>query len=79
MKNVTITMDEEVARWARIEAARHDMSMSRFVGQLVRDRMDADAEYERAMRAFFEIEPTGHSGGRMPTRDEMHDRAVLRR
>jgi plasmid stability protein len=26
MKNVTINLDEEVARWARVWAARHDTS-----------------------------------------------------
>jgi len=79
MKNITITMDEEVARWARVEAARREMSVSRFLGALAREKMDAGAAYERARRSFMAIEPTGHSGGHMPTRDEIHDRAALRR
>ena len=28
MKNVTITLDPEVARWARVYAAQHDTSVS---------------------------------------------------
>ena len=79
MRNVTVTMDEEVARWVRVEAARRDMSLSRFLGGLAREKMDADVAYEQARRSFMAIEPTGHSAGRMPTRDEIHDRAALRR
>lgn len=50
MKNVTITMADEVARWARIEAAKREMSLARWVGELLRARMEDDAEYELAMR-----------------------------
>ena len=35
MKNVTITLDPKVARWARIHAARHDVSLSRMVGRML--------------------------------------------
>ena len=33
MKNVTITLDEEVARWARVMAAEQNTSVSRLVGE----------------------------------------------
>ena len=80
MRNVTITMEAEVARWARVEAARREMSLARFVGELLRSHMrNADA-YERAMREFLAVAPTGGSRGqRRPTRGEIHDRAALRR
>jgi hypothetical protein len=35
MKNVTITLDEEAARWARIQAAEHNTSVSRLVGEML--------------------------------------------
>ena len=35
MKNVTISMDETVAAWARIEAAKAGKSLSRFVGDVL--------------------------------------------
>jgi hypothetical protein len=80
MKNVTVTMDEEVARWARVEAARQEMSLARFVGKLVREHMQERQTYERAMRAFMRTKPTGGGGGQpLPTRDEIHDRTALRR
>lgn len=80
MKNVTISMDEEVAAWARVAAARAEQSVSRFVGELLRQHMEAERRYEEAMRAFFAREPTGGSGDAdLPGRDEVHDRSLLRR
>ena len=35
MKNVTVTMDDEVADWARLEAARRNTSVSRLVGEML--------------------------------------------
>ena len=37
LRNVTITLDEEVARWARVEAARQDTSVSQMIAGLLRD------------------------------------------
>lgn len=37
MRNVTITLDEEVARWVRIEAAKRETSVSRLVGEMLRE------------------------------------------
>jgi hypothetical protein len=42
LKNVTITLDEDVARWARIWAAERDTSVSRLVGELLREKMLED-------------------------------------
>jgi hypothetical protein len=36
MKNVTITIEEDVARWARIRAAEEETSLSRRVGEMLR-------------------------------------------
>jgi hypothetical protein len=79
MKNVTITLDEETARWARVEAAHRDMSVSRLIGQLLREHMRAQATYEEAMRGYLARAPTvlKDSGG-YPGREELHDRAGLR-
>jgi len=80
MRNVTISMDEEVARWARIAAAEREMSLSRFVGDLVRQRMRRERDYEHAMAEFLALQPQGGSGGKpLPRREELHERSVLRR
>ena len=39
LRNVTVTLEEEVARWARIEAARQDTSVSRLLGEILKERM----------------------------------------
>ena len=39
MKNVTITLDEQTAVWARVYAARHDTSVSRLIGEMLERRM----------------------------------------
>jgi hypothetical protein len=80
MKNVTITLDEETAAWARVYAAQRDMSVSRFVGELLRERMRDARAYDEAMRRYLSRGPFKLRGApeRYPTRDELHDRARLR-
>jgi hypothetical protein len=80
MKNVTITLDEETARWARIEAARRDTSVSRMVAELLRDRMTREERYETEMAGFFSRQPRALKSrrARYPNREEIHDRAGLR-
>ena len=39
LRNVTVTLEEEVAKWARIEAARRDTSVSRLLAELLKERM----------------------------------------
>jgi hypothetical protein len=43
LRNVTVTLEEDVAQWARIEAARRDTSVSRLLGELLKERMGAAA------------------------------------
>lgn len=80
MKNVTITLDEEVAAWARVYAARQDMSVSRMIGGMLEQRMRESAEYEESMRRFLSRKPVKLSRGRRryPTREDLHDRSRLR-
>lgn len=78
LRNVTVTLEEDVARWARIEAARQDTSVSRLLGALLKERMSAQNSYQRAMRRALGRKPFLHSDGRYLTREEAHDRARLR-
>jgi hypothetical protein len=78
MRNVTITMEEEVADWARMEAARRKTSVSRLVGELLAEKMRHDDAYERAMREALEFKSFGESTGRYLTRDEIYDRSARR-
>ena len=75
MKNVTITLEEEVARWARIWAAEHETSVSRFLGGILKERMLEERSYASAMKQFLSQPPrTLKKGGTYPKRDELHDR-----
>jgi hypothetical protein len=78
LRNVTVTLEEDVARWARIEAARRDTSVSRLLGELLKERMSAQESYDLAMRRALERKPFLHARGRYLTREEAHDRSRLR-
>jgi hypothetical protein len=80
LKNVTITMDEETARWARVEAAKRDVSLARFLGEMLRERMAGEDAYTASMTRYLAQEPRVHRrpGRPLPTRDELHDRSGLR-
>ena len=77
MKNVTVTLDDETARWARIEAARRDVSVSSFLRDLLKERMTTQEGYADAMKRYLE-RPASNLGGPLASRDELHDRAGLR-
>ena len=79
MRNVTVTLDDETARWARVEAARHEMSVSRFIRETLRERMGGQAAYDGAMDRYLSRSPVVLTeGGPYPQREELHDRAGLR-
>jgi hypothetical protein len=39
LRKVTVTLEEAVATWARVEARRREISVSRLVGELLKERM----------------------------------------
>jgi hypothetical protein len=80
MKNVTITLDEETAAWARIYAAEHNTSVSRIVGEMLQQQMRDGQKYAESMRRFLARKPVRlkRAGKRYATRDELHDRARFR-
>lgn len=47
-RNITISLDEKVARWARLKAAENDTSVSRLLADQLEQQMVRDSEYERA-------------------------------
>ncbi len=80
MKNITITLDADTARRARVRAAERNMSVSRYVGELLRKDIRESGEYEEAMKRYFssKLVLALQPGERLPTREELHDRAALR-
>jgi hypothetical protein len=73
MKNVTITMEDEVADWVRVAAAKRNVSVSRFVGELAQEEMRRSDAYEQAMRAALKFVPWG-SSSTTEKRDAQYDR-----
>lgn len=80
MKNVTITLEEEVARWARIRAAERDTSLSRLVGELLREKMLDESDYQASMRNYLAQSPRvlKKEGDTYPDREGLHDRQGIR-
>ena len=81
MKNITITLDERTAAWARVQAANENMSVSRFLALVLHQRMSDVRAYDEAMRRFLSEKPLefAWADGRRPTREDLHDRDALRR
>jgi len=76
MKNVTITLDDEIARWARVYAAEHNTSVSRLLGSLLQERMERERAYDVARTRFISrtsVELRDPSEA-LPSRDSLHER-----
>ncbi len=78
LRNVTVTLEEEVARWARVEAARQETSVSRLLGRILKERMVEQDSYERAMRRSLARRPFLHTDGRYLSREQAHERSDIR-
>jgi hypothetical protein len=80
VKNVTIKLDERTVAWVRVYAAKHNISVSRIVGDMLAEKMQSATEYERARRRFMSqrLRPLTRPGERFAAREQLHDRRGLR-
>ena len=80
MKNVTITLPDDLERWLRVRAAADGRGVSEWIADLLAETKRRDDEYEIARREFFAIKPWKMEwvDGRKPTREELYDRPCLR-
>ena len=78
LRNVTITVEEDVARWARVRAAEENTSVSQLVGNLLRSLMQHRQRFDRARREFQQLETAVMSDGLYPRREDLHDRPGVR-
>jgi hypothetical protein len=78
LRNITITLEENLARWARIEAARSDTSVSRFLAEILKERMMRKDDYQSAKRRALARKPFLKTDGRYLSREQAHDRERLR-
>ena len=75
MKNVTLTLDDDIVRRARVEAAKQGKSLSRFVSDLVAQRVGRALSQKEAMDRFLAGPPLHilDENGKAPPRDEHHE------
>jgi hypothetical protein len=75
-RKISITLEENIARWLRIEAARNNTGVSRFLSGILEGRMSDDANYEAAKGRALARKSFLKSDGRYLTREEAHERSV---
>lgn len=55
LRNITITVSQEAARWARRKAAEENTSVSKLVGRLLENQMRLSDEYWQAYQEWKQI------------------------
>jgi plasmid stability protein len=76
MANLTITLDDELLKKARVKAAELETSVNAVLREYLEEWIDERAARKRAIEAFVEgaKRSQASSGGRKWTRDELHER-----
>ena len=76
LKHVTITLTDEVLRWAKLKAAGENTSLSRLVGRMLEEQMRMTDEYRKAHERWRELAKpvTGFDATRRMPREESHGR-----
>ncbi len=78
MKNITVSVPDDVYRLARVRAAEQETSVSSLVADYLRGLSDRSDEFARrhALQRRVQSEIIDFNGGDRLTRDEVHDRAL---
>ena len=79
-RNITLTLDEATLREARVLAAQRGLSVSAFLRRELAGLVERQRGYNKAREAALRRLRRAQSlgGGKLPSRDELHDRAKLR-
>jgi hypothetical protein len=79
-RNITLTLDEETLREARVLAAQRGLSVSAFLRSELAGLVERQRGYAKAKDAAIRRLRRGQSlgGGKLASREELHDRAKLR-
>jgi len=73
-RNLTIQLDEDIVQGAKELAARRGTSVSGLLAQKVREMVEADLRYQRAMDSALEaMRNATPRGGRRWTREELYE------
>jgi plasmid stability protein len=76
MANLTITLDDELLKKARVKAAELETSVNAVLREYLEEWTQRTSERKRAIEEFVEgaKRSQASSGGRTWTRDELHER-----
>jgi plasmid stability protein len=80
VKNITVSVPEEIYRRARVKAAERDSSVSALVREFLRSLGDEESDFEKGKRLQDEVLATirrFRAGDRL-TRDAVHRRRAVR-
>jgi plasmid stability protein len=78
MKNITVTVDDETYRRARVKAAERDTSVSALVKSFLSELASGESEFDRLARLEREIRARIHDfdGGNKLSREDLHERGT---
>jgi plasmid stability protein len=85
MKNLTVSLDDDTYRRARLRAAEMDKSLSALVREFLNKMSTEETEFERLarlereLRAKLKAEGRGLDASQRLSRDELYDRERARR
>ena len=76
MKNVTVSLEDEVAQWVRVWAAKQNTSISQVLSNLLRNRMREENGYQAAMQQFLARTPKAlkPKAEGYPSRESLYER-----
>jgi len=77
LKNVTITLDTELAHWARKKAAEENISVSKLLARILEREMRASDSYWRAFEEWKKRDRNlgvAINASKRFTRDQAHER-----
>ena len=80
MKNITVSLPDDVYRRARVRAAKQDASVSALVREFLTKLGGEETDFERRKRLQSDVLATirnFHAGDRL-TRRQVHDRRAIR-
>jgi len=80
MKNITVSLPDDVYRRARIKAAERDTSVSALVREFLIGLGEEESDFERRKRLQAEVLASvkGFRAGDRLTREEAHERDAVR-
>jgi hypothetical protein len=79
-QNITLSLDRELLKKAKVLAAQKQVSISGMLGQKLREMVEDAERYDWARRKALEKLKEGfHLGGKITvTREELHERQSIR-